>query len=65
MSIFPNFSDSFAYTASNCGSSSVTDFPAILAFSILINDPVPGKNNQGGYRLLENRICEFLAKSDV
>ncbi|OJA00437.1 D-alanyl-D-alanine carboxypeptidase/D-alanyl-D-alanine-endopeptidase, partial [Rickettsiella grylli] len=22
----------------------------ILAFSILINDPVPGKNNQGGYR---------------
>lgn len=37
----------------------------ILAFSILINDPVPGKNNQGGYRLLENRICEFLAKSDV
>ncbi len=37
----------------------------ILAFSILINDPVPGKNNQGGYRLLENRICEFLAKSYV
>ncbi len=35
----------------------------ILAFSILINDPVPGKNNQGGYRLLENRICEFLARS--
>lgn len=35
----------------------------VLAFSILINDPVPGKNNQGGYRLLENRICEFLARS--
>ncbi len=37
----------------------------VLAFSILINDPVPGKNNQGGYRLLENRICEFLAKSNL
>lgn len=37
----------------------------VLAFSILINDPVPGKNNQGGYRLLENRICEFLARSYV
>ena len=36
-----------------------------LAFSILINDPVQGKNNQGGYRLLENRICEFLDKSYV
>ncbi len=35
----------------------------IVAFSILINDPIPGKNNQGGYRLLENRICEFLARS--
>jgi serine-type D-Ala-D-Ala carboxypeptidase/endopeptidase (penicillin-binding protein 4) len=35
----------------------------ILAFSILINDPVHDKNNQGGYRLLENRICEFLARS--
>ncbi|WP_218813867.1 D-alanyl-D-alanine carboxypeptidase/D-alanyl-D-alanine endopeptidase [Rickettsiella endosymbiont of Dermanyssus gallinae] len=35
----------------------------ILAFSILINDPIPGKNNQGGYRLLENRICEFLART--
>jgi len=34
-----------------------------LAFSILINDTVPGKNNQSGYRLLENRICEFLAQS--
>jgi serine-type D-Ala-D-Ala carboxypeptidase/endopeptidase (penicillin-binding protein 4) len=34
-----------------------------LAFSILINDPIPGKNNQGGYRLLENRICEFLART--
>jgi D-alanyl-D-alanine carboxypeptidase/D-alanyl-D-alanine-endopeptidase (penicillin-binding protein 4) len=37
----------------------------VLAFSILINDPVPGKNNQGGYRLLENRICEFLARSYI
>jgi serine-type D-Ala-D-Ala carboxypeptidase/endopeptidase (penicillin-binding protein 4) len=37
----------------------------VLAFSILINDPIPGKNNQGGYRLLENRICEFLARSYV
>lgn len=37
----------------------------ILAFSILINDPIPGKNNQGGYRLLENRICEFLARSSL
>lgn len=37
----------------------------VLAFSILINDPVHGKNNQGGYRLLENRICEFLARSYV
>lgn len=37
----------------------------VLAFAILINDPVPGKNNQGGYRLLENRICEFLARSNL
>lgn len=37
----------------------------ILAFSILINDPVPGKNNQGAYRLLENRICEFLARTAI
>ncbi len=37
----------------------------VLAFSILINDPVHGKNNQGGYRLLENRICEFLVRSNV
>lgn len=37
----------------------------VVAFSILINDPVPGKNNQGGYRLLENRICEFLARSYI
>lgn len=37
----------------------------VLAFSILINDPIQGKNNQGGYRLLENRICEFLARSYV
>lgn len=37
----------------------------VLAFSILINDPIPGKNNQGGYRLLENRICEFLARSYI
>ncbi|MDQ8039186.1 MAG: D-alanyl-D-alanine carboxypeptidase/D-alanyl-D-alanine-endopeptidase [Rickettsiella sp.] len=35
----------------------------ILAFAILINDSIPGKNNQGGYRLMENRICEFLARS--
>jgi len=37
----------------------------ILAFSILINDSIPGKNNQSGYRLLENRICEFLAQSTL
>ncbi len=36
-----------------------------LAFSILINDSIPGKNNQGGYRMLENKICEFLAQSTV
>lgn len=37
----------------------------VLAFSILVNDPIPGRNNQGGYRLLENRICEFLARTAV
>jgi D-alanyl-D-alanine carboxypeptidase/D-alanyl-D-alanine-endopeptidase (penicillin-binding protein 4) len=36
----------------------------VLAFSILINDPIQGKNNQGGYRLLENRICEFKNKDN-
>lgn len=34
-----------------------------LAFAILINDPIRRKNNQAGYRLLENRICEYLARS--
>ncbi len=36
-----------------------------LAFAILVNDVIPGRNNQGGYRLLENRICEFLAKNTL
>lgn len=35
----------------------------ILAFSIIINDAVPGRSNQVGYRLLENQICEFLARA--
>lgn len=37
----------------------------VLAFSILVNDLAPGKNNQGSYRLLENQICEFLARSNL
>jgi len=39
-----------------------TENNQMLAFAILIND-IPNKNNQSGYRLLENRICEFLAQS--
>ena len=34
----------------------------VLAFSILVNDRYPERNNQGAYRLLENKICELLAQ---
>ncbi len=34
----------------------------LLVFSILINDAKLGRNNQGAYRLLEDRICASLAR---
>lgn len=36
-----------------------------LAFAILVNEAIPGRNNQGSYHLLENRICEYLARSNI
>jgi serine-type D-Ala-D-Ala carboxypeptidase/endopeptidase (penicillin-binding protein 4) len=35
----------------------------LLAFSILINDLKPGRNRQDSYRLLEDKICTYLAKT--
>lgn len=35
----------------------------LLAFSILINDLKPGRNRQDRYRLLEDKICTYLAKT--
>ena len=37
----------------------------ILAFAILVNEAIAGKNNQASYHLLENRICDYLARSNI